>query len=820
MLEKTFNQFEKINDLIESINESFSCETSKNLVIYGSYGLGKHYILNEFCNLFHTKFSIYNFIGDKLQPYNKKMSKYVVDFSFSLEYFAGISLSINQNKMSLIESIISSFKKIKKQNILLIVPDYQNLSIENKKILEMIINYKNVIEENTKSKLNILISFSTLNNELLDFETFEKIHFLPYDSSNIAFYLCKTKKIKSEMIKDFELKIDKIKVLSNSNLDLIDLIYEDILFNDYNSKLTLNNLISKRIELIKVSAQTKGIDPKIIEDIIFTCSLCYKTFNESQIDSITHYDNKTIIDIINMSLVESLIKEIDLKKYIFSSEDIKKDIEQFYFASYHPRFIDYYNYITMNNIDNYFFRGYYLFKGTQKIDLNSFSLLLLALSDAQIIEDQEIVNEVIGICSFDKKVLDFTNEFIAALNFQKTGEYLKSSKILNKLVNMLPSSATVLYFEIKRLLFKNNISSKNFSDDQNLIYEELIACVREKHLYLNISTPYMRIEELSLKLKIIFEIEPYVLDNMGNYDLFQELFQTCNAIIELLQRQSILNKSSQYIKYTFYRKAFLFANPNSCNFYYNEAKKYFQEHNFKLQYIMTLISQAGTNIANQEFDYSIDLLRQAQKELQVSQIILPQPEKLENNRIISVFLKKELEYGDSINTIFEYAKKSINQLKKLLLTAEHSTKNVILTNLASLSLYIHNIPLYLEVKAEIEKSLNCQDVSDVFNFNVNDFYRYHFAWDEIYRGMLENQWDECAKKADDLTDFVPALFKKQELVWTLKIEAIKKLIKEKKILNGYEFCNKLVKYSFVPNKPVLFFSRGLMLSDLQYTSYS
>ena len=115
--------------------------------------------------------------------------------------------------------------------------------------------------------------------------------------------------------------------------------------------------------------------------------------------------------------------------------------------------------------------------------------------------------------------------------------------------------------------------------------------------------------------------------------------------------------------------------------------------------------------------------------------------------------------------------------------------------------------------------MECADVSDVGDEDVDDFYRYYFACFEIYRYILEGKWQQAEKITNLLNGFVPALFRKQEVFWDKKLLAFKKIILNQEILDGYDFCNKLVPLKRRSSELASFFCRGLMLSDLQYTSY-
>lgn len=110
-------------------------------------------------------------------------------------------------------------------------------------------------------------------------------------------------------------------------------------------------------------------------------------------------------------------------------------------------------------------------------------------------------------------------------------------------------------------------------------------------------------------------------------------------------------------------------------------------------------------------------------------------------------------------------------------------------------------------------------MADITDESIDDFYRYYFAWFELYCAINDANWNYAEKIADSLNNFVPALFRKQEIFWDKKLASVKELIKKKEKKNAYDFCNNLVQAKRQEQMLSKFFYRGLMLSDLQYTSY-
>jgi len=86
--------------------------------------------------------------------------------------------------------------------------------------------------------------------------------------------------------------------------------------------------------------------------------------------------------------------------------------------------------------------------------------------------------------------------------------------------------------------------------------------------------------------------------------------------------------------------------------------------------------------------------------------------------------------------------------------------------------------------------------------------------------MIHNcEWAKAEQYVILLKDFVPALFKKQEVFWEKKNSSVQYMIDNKQTTNPFDFCNNLVDTNRNEQTISKFFYRGLMVSDLQYTSY-
>lgn len=112
-----------------------------------------------------------------------------------------------------------------------------------------------------------------------------------------------------------------------------------------------------------------------------------------------------------------------------------------------------------------------------------------------------------------------------------------------------------------------------------------------------------------------------------------------------------------------------------------------------------------------------------------------------------------------------------------------------------------------------------QILTDIDDTNIDDFYRYYFSWFELFRNIRDEHWADADLRCNKLKGFVPALFQKQDIFWEQKNNAVKELVSSRQAITPYDFCHNLVKCNQREKSLAQFYHRGLMLSDLQYTSY-
>ena len=483
--------------------------------------------------------------------------------------------------------------------------------------------------------------------------------------------------------------------------------------------------------------------------------------------------------------------------------------------------ISYYNYYTDNEQDDYYFRAYYVYRYWNQMCPLAFSLLMLAYSSArQMADDIKIqkIEEIIMKTGVDDQYKEmykvFCNYYDILFSESSIEEVEQSYKCITRKFSWeLPVKAEITYAYFL-FIYKNTNLSK--PTDHNALNE----CINYALNELIINPPDTSIinptDETILRLKIIYGISPCILDQLNDYDGFNRLYYKSRELSSNSNAKQ--HGIGEYIENVFNRKAFLFANPAACSIYYEKAKRFFETNQIWIEYYITLLCQAGTDIVIQEFDEAIELCTRAELESKEKNIELPQMEKLYNNQIIAKFLLEEQNVQTPKKAI-TFARIAIRELKKLIDKTENETQFVIYTNICSLYLYIGNDHQYMIHKKRLEKLYGCKDISDITDQNIDDFYRYYFSWFELYRNINYENWEKAWQQIEQLDNFVPTLFRKQEIFWKEKNNAVKAIIQSRKKINAYDFCHNLVKTK--RNEQVLskFFYRGLMLSDLQYTSY-
>lgn len=796
-------------------NDSFS------IAIIGDYGCGKKYVIDSLVNNLETikGIQILRIIGDEIIDINKRLKTYSVQKTVGFSWFLAFSLTYSKDNNTYMKYIINYFKKIKSKTILIVGPDFENSQSHIRKFIHILVKNKKYIEKSTKKNINIIIS---LFNEKYKLDNISCIYMNSYQKKDIDNYikgfLYKSNSIAN--IDEYDMKLNSLYFLTNANLDLVNIIYQQVFDNTVDKNNTLLDLVKNRFVLLQKHGEKENIDQNITEEIILTSSLYVDYFDDYLLEEITKKD----LDIIDRTLYLALKEKIYYKPsrayYDFTSKKMKNILFDFALEKNHSKIVKIYNYLTEYYPENYFLRAYYLSLHYNKIDSNVFSLLILALSKSFLFDDFWIINKIRFILkeynANDDYFIDFEN-FVYAYESYYKKMYKESNDFLK---NINYSKFTyLLKTEYHRMVFRNYYSLSDYDNIFRKSLNFLKKCINNE-LQLKLDHIFLNNDESTLKLRVIYELAPYTLDDDNNYSEFANFYTLSQNIYKTIRQNNNCITVAEYITNVFNRKAFLYASPVAAIAYYDEAISFFEKYKIWDELAITYICLAGTLIACGEFQESLDYSKNAEKIIAEYNIDIPDIQKMKNNEIIAEFMLFESNHQDT-KLIMDKANKTIEELENIIETIHTvgATKNVILTNLASLYLYINNCQMYKLTKNKIEKSLKCIDVSDIDDKSINDFYRYHFALNEIYYFILQEKWEKSDSILKKIDNFVPSLFIKQEVYWTQKNSAIQNLIYNKNKMNGYEYCNNLVKIKQREEYPARFFLRGLMLSDLQFTSF-
>ncbi|MEG0409171.1 MAG: hypothetical protein RR623_09885, partial [Bacilli bacterium] len=390
--------------------------------------------------------------------------------------------------------------------------------------------------------------------------------------------------------------------------------------------------------------------------------------------------------------------------------------------------------------------------------------------------------------------------------------YKKSNEILKEIQDI--DFGVIGNVELTRIKFSNLSLGKLANEAElSLIVNKLIAQI-EKGLELDLNNNIDRKEEKLLILKIIYNISPFVLDDMNNTVLFRTLYDKSLVIYNYFKLNSLNDSYVSYLINVFNRKAFLFTEPAMAIIYYDEAENYFKTNNILEELIVTYASKAGMLIDLGSYGEAIKYCNLALNLIYDKKIIIPLKEKIYNNLYIAEFLKSEKSLknnGDEIALAYY----TIDKLSKLLTVEANGKNHVILTNLASLFLYVDDIDNYEKIKTVIQLSLDCDDVSNINDLSINDFYRYHFGWFEFFKNLKMHKFDICLNICSSLNGFYPSIFHNHKKM-DLRVEAALYLAQKKLNPTSKELCLNFLKYA-QSNK--FYESRALLLSDLQFTLF-
>lgn len=836
MREWSYKNLDGRNLLIDKLVEAYMNSLAADVtIISGNHGSGKSYVLFEVITKIQAKHNsnkkikVYFAEDDRLTLYNAPenlLDDIEMGISLPLRWGIGLDISTSTSQKSSesqFNHICNLLKKKFSCDILICLPKYTEQDKKIKLLVNMLITNLSRLKKIFKHKMYFLISDldKSCLNTFMDDLSIDKIVLEDYEEKDILEYLVKKHKVIVDQEEIVE-KIKQIKKICASNLKLVDFLYVDFVKQNLDFFRALDSVVSYRINQLKKDGLERNVSEYDMEDIILTSSISLKSFGSQEIAMVSHKSAEAVRESLQLANKQVILKKDSFNFYDFICEEIQLILKRELICKNKERYLDYYNYYTEQEQDQYYLRAYYLWAYNNCLMDDIFALLILAYSEALNFNNLNQIKKIEELIIEDKEKL-FIEDYNSIKSFYSM---LKENNTdptqLKKAYNNLQKDyfEILLKAELARVYFLYMYKYYSPWDiDLKHILNQIVQYAQEP-IYLSVSKypiQMVAVDEAVLRLRIIYDIAPYILDAINDADLFAKMYDLSSKLSNNIRTSQSSKSIAKYMENVFNRKAFLFVNQTQCNIFYDKAKKYFYDNQIWDEYCITLICEAGTDIVIQKYKEALQCCWKAKQISLEKEIEIPQPQKLRNNIIIADFFRYEEVH--SPKNCFLYAKKVARKLQKCLLRVPCATEFVIITNICSLYLYAGDVSEYIKYKKYLERLIKCDDVSDVSDDDIDDFYRYYFAWFEAYRYISEKNWIQAKEIAGNLDDFVPALFKKQEVFWEKKLLALKEIIDEKREINGYDFSRNLVPLKRRASELAKFFCRGLMLSDIQYTSY-
>lgn len=829
------NGFSNRDKLIERLVDSYNNKTAPEIILLtGPAGSGKSFVPNNVvkkCEKISRMRSYINrgdsFVSPSAVGNMPKLRVDNLSLSASFLYMsAGLEVGAHreESQYNHLKALLRSFQN---HRFLFCLDGLSSAHSQVKSMAQLLLSHREDLERALSSKVYFLVTDTSDTMFLSMGSGAERItHFelSPYDSDDILEYL-KSRHLELLITDTVKQNILQIQKISGGNLYLADFLFVDLTFQNKDYFAALEYVIKRRLAKLKADGLNKEISESDMEDIILSSSLAIQPFTTTEISSITNRNDNTVANSLDIAKEEAFLdKSLDCF-YDFPCYQIKSALEKQSIEKRRERLLHYYQYYTVNEQDEYYIRAFYLIKYYRAIGPQAFALLGLAYTSR-----------------FSSIDFDLLSKIDDAINKYGTAEQKEDFQEIKDFYEMIVKSPDTqdlqglhsAYLRLKRKGFdvplKAELSRAYFhylyrthspyNQDLKLLFEECLSYANHEILLTDSVNPIKLkpMDETIVRLNIIYTVAPYLLDVLNRDDEFTELYKLSLSLSNACSSKSAKGLG-QYIENVFNRKAFLFVNQTQCTPYYERAKSYFSRNQIWDEMCLTLVCQAGTDIVIQQYDDAQELCKQAQEIADHYGITLPQPEKLQNNFLIAEFLQAEAQ-AKSEKVCLTKARQTFSKLKKLLHKKPCATEFVILTNICSLCLYSGNDQQYLKYKAMLERQMTCKDVSDVSDLDIDDFYRYYFAWFEVFRMIRDGNWEMAEQLSQSVHGFIPALFKKQEKFWEMKDQALADVIRKRISMSAYDFCHNLVHVNRKENTLSRFFFRGLMLSDLQYTSYN
>lgn len=703
--------------------------------------------------------------------------------SFTEKFFKPISISVNKS-ISGFGTAGISFKydstEIEKKilnnssnyRLIFLIQHWEWLESELKLFFIRLINNISDYENKYNKSIIIVVGGTKLNNNDINFSKKLDIHHFELD--------------------DLKDTLGNIIQTSNISDDLVDILYP----------LTKGNL-EEIYNFISLSCNSSNIE-KLLDDLLNTIE---KDFRENKIDINFIYQLSVLPEYFNPYDAEEYfnLKTFQIEKAI----DILKKLLVLIPAKNRTNF---YSLIlimknklllTVEKGQKEIYRRYYHYLYGKE----PFNYSLKIEISARLKESQEYLlslyllwyehllnqNEILESEKNSLNRLEFLTEETKS-TFLKCIEYKYTDGANSLYKEILPESSL-----LSSILLKNDINFQG-NTSQDFSFHSLCDT-----LYDNIlaeSAKDVIIEPVHY-LSCIYMLLPHLIDKLNEIDKFQVLNED---IVNKFYVTKDIEQSAQYLKNIYLRKSFLYKDNDRSIDDANKALKFFNNLDDKIEQYYTLGSLLGLLLVSSNYERA----NQVKQEIESlsDKYNLPLYWKSKNNFIVLDFLS-------GLEGEFDYWK---SQFEGIL--AEYDlndvSKHLIYTNLCSISLYFSKTEEYKCYKTRLEELMGVDNLADVNDTSIDDFYRYFFGWFEFCKSLLENNRQLAKNKYLQLKNFYPIIFQSEKKMLIEKHRRYGRIWKSD-VKTGKEFSEFLSQSKF-SSKEWTYYRMGLMLTDIQYTS--
>lgn len=717
---------------------------------------------------------------DNLQNYEQNkyfnlFSKIMVPISVNL-VIVSVGISTESNK---IEKMIL---RNKYKNIIVIIESWENLSSEVQNFIIILLKRKDdFIKQYSKKSITIIYGTTTNNNKIEDY-IFDNI----VEYSNLSLENSYQLIQKYTHFKDISYRT--FSEIYKMNLGNFDNILTTLKFTkEYKyilSKDTLEDLLNNMLVEVDKKIYFKNISNTKVLKLFSLFPKCFDPYEIANIDiSIDKFELEKNIEILeklfvlfknktNDSITYTMLLQLK-NKLLNSNEGLKREVFKLYYQYLNEFFpLDFkrridiqINYLKDEDeiLYQYLLLYDYYFTNNMKYNMDF------------IIKEFENIN----ISKNNKNLFRYITHF----------KYKESQTLSNKLYYI--KNDRIIAFLLKRDIeyystnVDANVGLKSLCD---ILYELIIT----KKCFENYS--------LMKGIYIVILIPQYA-DKFNDSEKTSILIEEFNSI---KSRSKTVKGHIEYYKNILNRKSYLFDPTDIAILKCKKVLNFFEDRKDNKEIYMTLNTLLSLYIINNE----LELAEKCKLEIiKIYDENLPQFYKSKMNFILlDIISGKYTDYNKIISNYTTILNENISE----------TSRSIVFTNLCSLALEYDDFQAYKKFKTEFEVLNNIEDVSDINNEEIDDFYRYYFGWFEFGKNIIQGNKLKAKQIYQDLDNFVPTIYKSESQILSYKHNCFKSVFKSN-ISHGKEFSE--FAFSIKNNyRSWEFLSRGFMLTDIMHTS--